>query len=124
MSRSVFGWSYPPGAASDPNAPWNQNDDGPCEVCCKPVDLCICPECPHCGAVGAPHCYTNDHKAEHGVRFMLSREQIMSREEARIAVLEERVRERKSGLEWMRDHEDWGLASEDCDLFSDDLNIN
>jgi len=21
---SVFGWSYPPGAANDPNAPWNR----------------------------------------------------------------------------------------------------
>jgi hypothetical protein len=28
MSRNPFGWSYPPGAANDPNAPWNQDDDG------------------------------------------------------------------------------------------------
>lgn len=26
-NEGVFGWSYPPGAASDPNAPYNQNDD-------------------------------------------------------------------------------------------------
>jgi hypothetical protein len=26
MSRSVFGWSYPPGAANDPYAPYNQVD--------------------------------------------------------------------------------------------------
>jgi hypothetical protein len=23
---SKFGWSYPPGAANDPNAPWNQDE--------------------------------------------------------------------------------------------------
>lgn len=27
MSRSVFGWHYPPGAESDPRAPWNQEDE-------------------------------------------------------------------------------------------------
>lgn len=27
MSRNVFGWSYPPGAATDPNAPYNQVDN-------------------------------------------------------------------------------------------------
>ncbi len=26
MSRNIFGWSYPPGAANDPNAPWNQEE--------------------------------------------------------------------------------------------------
>jgi hypothetical protein len=25
MSRSIFGWSYPPGAANDPYAPYNQD---------------------------------------------------------------------------------------------------
>lgn len=25
--RESFGWNYPAGAANDPNAPWNQNDD-------------------------------------------------------------------------------------------------
>jgi hypothetical protein len=53
---SIFGWSYPPGAANDPNAPWNQGD-GPCDVCGEPVDACICPECPVCGAQGDPACY-------------------------------------------------------------------
>ena len=32
MSRSPFGWSYPAGAESDPNAPWNQ-DDMPTDYC-------------------------------------------------------------------------------------------
>jgi hypothetical protein len=33
---SVFGWHYPPGAANDPNAPWNRDDDwteGFCPTC-------------------------------------------------------------------------------------------
>jgi len=31
----IFGWSYPAGAANDPNAPWNQED----------WDSDICPQC-------------------------------------------------------------------------------
>lgn len=26
MTRNIFGWSYPPGAENDPNAPYNQPD--------------------------------------------------------------------------------------------------
>ena len=55
-----FGWSYPPGAANDPNAPWNQ-EEGPCEVCSKPVDCCECAECPTCGEIGNPDCAKNGH---------------------------------------------------------------
>lgn len=28
----IFGWSYPPGAANDPNAPWNQTGDDPIDL--------------------------------------------------------------------------------------------
>jgi predicted amidophosphoribosyltransferase len=59
MSRSIFGWSYPPGAAGDPNAPWNQHD-GACDVCGQNLDNCICPECPVCLEVGNPACYKVD----------------------------------------------------------------
>lgn len=52
----MFGWSYPPGAANDPNAPYNQQE-GPCEVCGKGCDDCICPECDLCGSQGDPDCY-------------------------------------------------------------------
>lgn len=66
----IFGWSYPPGAANDPNAPWNQTDEM-CAVCGKWSDDCICPECPECGWVGAPHCYTdpelNPSESNHGL---------------------------------------------------------
>ena len=66
----IFGWNYPPGAANDPNAPWNQ-EPGPCAVCGKVEDDCICPECPTCGGVGDPTCYE-----QHGL--ILSPEQIAS----------------------------------------------
>lgn len=59
--RSVFGWSLPPGAANDPFAPYNQEED-PCEVCGNYVDDCICPECPVCHNAGDPKCYE-----EHGL---------------------------------------------------------
>lgn len=60
MTRAgIFGWSYPPGAASDPNAPWNQQE-GPCDVCGMCIDLCVCPECPMCGETGNRECYGGD----------------------------------------------------------------
>ena len=59
----IFGWSYPPGADHDANAPYNQ-DDPPCEVCGKFLDgddgsgeCCDCPECPKCGRTGESECY-------------------------------------------------------------------
>lgn len=54
--RYTFGWSYPPGAANDPMAPYNQIDP-PCEVCGLDVHDCICPECPQCHEVGRMLCY-------------------------------------------------------------------
>lgn len=54
--RSIFGWSYPPGAANDPNAPWNQ-EDPPCDVCGMDCYSCVCPECHICGVSGDPLCY-------------------------------------------------------------------
>lgn len=56
MGRLIFGWDYPPGAASDPAAPYNQVDP-PCAVCGQFESKCICPACPVCGAVGDPNCY-------------------------------------------------------------------
>lgn len=52
----IFGWSYPPGCSG---TPWD--DEGPCEVCGKDVDRCICPECPECGVHGDPQCYDTEH---------------------------------------------------------------
>lgn len=53
--------SYPPGAASDPYAPYNQ-PVGPCEICYKAVENCVCDACPECDSVGDPKCYQ-----EHGL---------------------------------------------------------
>lgn len=58
MREGIFGWSYPPGAANDPNAPYNQTDEGPCDVCGQNIyGDCICQDCPVCGATGDPACY-------------------------------------------------------------------
>lgn len=60
----IFGWSYPPGAANDPNAPYNQTE-GPCEVCGQDIyGDCVCPECPVCGATGDPACYDDTENQE------------------------------------------------------------
>ena len=61
-----FGWSYPPGAANDPYAPYNQTDE-PCAICGKWPDDCICPECPVCGEQGNPRCYITDMEVNHGL---------------------------------------------------------
>ena len=71
MSRSMFGWSYPPGAANDPSAPYNQVDP-PCDVCGSPIDDCVCPECPRCHTLGNPECYT-----KHGM--IMNAEQIAAK---------------------------------------------
>lgn len=56
--RSIFGWSYPPGAENDPYAPYNQ-DSEPCAVCGRDDMECECPECPVCGEVGYPDCWVH-----------------------------------------------------------------
>lgn len=53
----IFGWSYPPGAANDPFAPYNQVDP-PCAICGNFEEECICPECTVCGSIGDETCYT------------------------------------------------------------------
>lgn len=40
MSRHPFGWHYPPGAANDPNAPYNQSDIGDCPICGSDLEDC------------------------------------------------------------------------------------
>lgn len=64
---SKFGWSYPPGAASDPYAPYNQSE-APCAICGEFEDACICPECTQCGAIGDPKCYEYDHHVQPMIR--------------------------------------------------------
>lgn len=77
MSRHLFGWSYPPGAANDPFAPYNQQE-GPCGVCGHFENECICPECPTCGSVGDPRCYNKIH----GLTRSAEQEQSLAAHEA------------------------------------------
>ena len=104
MTRHLFGWSYPPGAANDPNAPWNQ-DDGPCAVCHKPVDDCVCPECPVCHSNGDPACYEfkpdpiSFDRVQH---LRLTREQRLAIAEHHVVEAEERLADATYALEIAR----------------------
>ena len=80
MSRNIFGWSLPPGVTQR-QIDEAYGQEGPCAVCRKSVDMCICPECGVCEAQGDPKCYT-----EHNLK--LDRAQAISRQEARIAQLQ------------------------------------
>ena len=53
MIMGIFGWSLPPGCGTLPG----EEDEGPCMVCGKSIDDCICSECPVCGDAGNPKCY-------------------------------------------------------------------
>jgi hypothetical protein len=89
---SKFGWSYPPGCSGPPD------EDSPCAVCCKSDDACVCPECPTCGSVGDPRCY-----AINGHDLKLSREQVIGRAEAAVAMAQERVSDAGMYLDFLKD---------------------
>lgn len=54
--RSIFGWSLPPGVTNS-MIERAYGGEGPCDVCGKVLDDCICPECPVCTSAGDPQCY-------------------------------------------------------------------
>lgn len=64
-------FNMPPGC-SPRDIPGN-DCDGPCLVCCKFIDDCICPECTTCNRVGEPRCYEDIEPDEpiksHGLRL-------------------------------------------------------
>lgn len=97
MRNSVFGWSLPPGCTHAMIEA--QCEEGPCAVCGKSVDACVCAECATCGEVGNPRCYAT--RGGHGMR--LTREQAISREECRLEQLRERVREQEQAVQYLRD---------------------
>lgn len=84
----IFGWSYPAGCNGPPDC-----DEGPCEVCGKNIDNCICPECPECGEVGRPECYEN-----HGLHMSLEQTESKEIEDAKI---NEQLRRENEGYELM-----------------------
>src|SRR5262249_15122544 len=92
MSRHQLGFSLPPGAAQDPNAPWNQ-EEAPCAVCCQDVESCVCHECPVCSEQGNPRCYATSEVGKNGHGLVLSPKQIASRQQVRVAILKERLEE-------------------------------
>lgn len=52
MTRSIFGWSYPPGCSGPPDEPED------CPACgASNLDHCVCPECPVCESFGDLECY-------------------------------------------------------------------
>lgn len=75
-----------------------------CAVCRKPCDDCICPECPVCHSHGDPDCYKR-----HGIE--MNTEQLISRTQANIADLRERIAEEEMYIEYLQAQarENWGL---------------
>ena len=100
MGRSIFGWDYPPGAANDPRAPWNQ-EDGPCAVCGNDVDDCICPECPECGSHGDPDCYEKHGltRSDAQIKSLAEREEQWAEDSAAQAAADEQM-EREQQEYW------------------------
>lgn len=83
----MTGFNLPPGVTT---AMINAlSDEGPCEVCGRFVDDCICPECPVCQAVGDPDCYD-----QHGM--LRTAEQIASMQHAKAMQADEIQQELES----------------------------
>lgn len=61
MTRSIFGWSLPPGVSMRDIDP----PEFPCLVCGHMSESCICPECPDCGVCGDPDCYDRGHPSDY-----------------------------------------------------------
>lgn len=80
--RSIFGWDLPPGVTN--RMIEAQFEEGPCEVCFRHVDDCICPECPKCGDFGNPQCYI-----EHGLKYSI--DQKIGKVKNSISILSEQL---------------------------------
>lgn len=77
----------------EPRNPF-ETDEGPCEICGKSVDDCICPECPTCGSQGDPKCYR-----ERGHPLRLSMPQIVAHQERKIADMKKKFTDDLAGAE-------------------------
>jgi len=58
MSRSMFGWSLPPGVTNQ-MIEEAQGLEQPCEVCGLWADDCQCPICPTCKVQGKQACWND-----------------------------------------------------------------
>lgn len=70
-------------------------DEGPCIICGKSVDDCICPECPTCGGQGDPKCYR-----EKGHPLRLTMPQVVAHQEYKIAIMKEEFADRLESAEF------------------------
>lgn len=90
MARNVFGWDLPPGVTQR-QIDEAYGQEGPCAVCGKSVDCCVCPECPVCESQGDLKCYTHIRAGNPGHGLKLNRAQAVSRQSARIKRLQETI---------------------------------
>lgn len=102
--------NLPPGCGTLPG----EEPEGPCAVCALPADQCVCPACPACGTSGDPACYgtapnpvparmsRTTARRMHGLR--LTRAQVLGREEARLAVLRQRLLDQEQTVRDLRDN--------------------
>ena len=97
---SKFGWSLPPGV-SHRDIDEAAGAEGPCAVCCRPVDDCKCPECPRCGEQGNERCYRDTKVDSRGHGMRLNREQVAGRTTARVAVLRQRLLDEEQALSYI-----------------------
>lgn len=92
MSRSIFGWSLPPGCTMQ-QIEEQAGAFALCDVCGHSIDDCICPECSICNEAGNLNCYRPE---GHGLKF--TKEQSVGRIKRKIAELEETISDYKMQL--------------------------
>ena len=106
----MTGWNMPPGCSRVPG----DEPEPPCEVCGRPSEDCICPECPVCGSQGDPGCYEDMPRptdklrraprsrpvhAPHGLHCTL--QQKIGQSRLRIAALEDLLADETMHLQWL-----------------------
>ena len=110
MTRSMFGWSLPPGCTQR-MIDEAYGDDRPCECCGYDPAECICQECPVCNATGDPQCY--DKKAHSRYHHMAyGKEQLIGQTRMKIAALQDEISAESQYIAWLEEkpdgwREDW-----------------
>lgn len=94
--------NLPPGCGRIPG----EDEDGPCDLCRKSVDDCICAACPVCGAAGMLFCYVSEKRGGHNM--VLTVEQVISRQEGELCLRREQHAEELNtiaeGIDWLKEH--------------------
>lgn len=84
-----------------------QFDEGPCDICGRGVDDCVCPVCPKCEAQGDHMCYRNHGlivtagqvKAYHEKKVWEAQEQLQDAQMA-LGMFESDTEEKFDGKDW------------------------